>query len=508
MKKPRILVFVVAYNAEKTIGDVLTRIPAELKAFDTEILVIDDSSQDRTAEEGRRAAEALRFPLTVLFNPVNQGYGGNQKLGFHYAIEHGFDVVALVHGDGQYAPERLPELLAPLLAGEADAVFGSRMLVEGAAKRGGMPFYKRLGNKILTTYQNALLGAQLSEFHSGYRLYSVAALAQVPFHLNTNDFHFDTEIIIQLLFAGLRIKELPIPTYYGDEICHVNGLRYAGDVFKTTFLARAQSMGIFYQRHFDVRQESPYEPKLDFPSPHTLTLERVAPGDHVLDLGCAGGYVSKAMADKGCEVTGVDAVPLEDPQALGLTRYVQHDLNAPELPVNVGDYDRVVLLDVIEHLDRPEAFVDALRRSAERSPDTVFLVSTGNVGFLIPRLMLLLGSMNYGKRGILDLTHSRLFTFSSLRRLFEQGGFQIEEERGVAAPFPFALGGVENPLSLALLRLNERLIDLAPGLFSYQMFFQIRARPSLPLLLESARRITAEAPAVGSPSEVARARGG
>ena len=147
--KPRVLIFIVAYNAERTIQDVLRRIPASLSAYGTEILIIDDSSRDGTFERARELGreKSLPFPLTVLFNPVNQGYGGNQKLGFHYAIRNGFDAVALVHGDGQYAPERLPDLLTPLLNGEADAVMGSRMIGRFDALRGGMPAYKYLGNK-------------------------------------------------------------------------------------------------------------------------------------------------------------------------------------------------------------------------------------------------------------------------------------------------------------------------------------------------------------------------
>ena len=154
--KPRLLIFIVAYNAEKTIEDVLRRIPASLgEEYHVEILIIDDSSQDQTFEQGNAVRELaeLPFALHVLFNPVNQGYGENQKIGFHYAIEEGFDFVALVHGDGQYAPECLPELLQPLRDQEADAVFGSRMMTRGAARSGGMPLYKFVGNKILTTFK-------------------------------------------------------------------------------------------------------------------------------------------------------------------------------------------------------------------------------------------------------------------------------------------------------------------------------------------------------------------
>jgi glycosyltransferase involved in cell wall biosynthesis len=174
--KPRLLIFIVAYFAERTIEKVVRRIPAELlDTYDVEVLIIDDGSKDTTFAKGvgiGRDAE-IPFKVTVLYNPVNQGYGGNQKIGYHYASENDFDFVALLHGDGQYAPEVLGALTEPLRAGEADAVFGSRMLVRGNALKGGMPLYKFFGNRILTAVQNRLLGTKLSEFHSGYRVYSV-----------------------------------------------------------------------------------------------------------------------------------------------------------------------------------------------------------------------------------------------------------------------------------------------------------------------------------------------
>ena len=279
-KKPRVLVFVVAYNAERTIEGVLARIPPRLaEEYDVEILAIDDASHDRTFEIGHqvKTAGSLTLPLTVLFNPINQGYGGNQKIGYHYAIKNDFDFVALVHGDGQYAPEALPELLKPLSQGVADAVFGSRMLSRGAALKGGMPLYKFVGNKILTWCQNRLLRTHFSEFHSGYRVYSVAALKRVPFDRNTNDFHFDTEIIIQLLIAGMRVRELPIPTYYGDEICHVNGIQYAWNVVKATLKSRIHELDIFYDSKFDCgpgrEANAHYELKIGYDSPHTAVLD-------------------------------------------------------------------------------------------------------------------------------------------------------------------------------------------------------------------------------------------
>ena len=144
--KKKILIFIVSYNAERTIGSVLSRIPKELT--ETEILIIDDASQDKTLERSQELLSELN--LRIFKNPKNLGYGGNQKLGYKYAIENDFDIVALIHGDGQYAPEELPSLLKPLIEESADAVFGSRMLKKRAALKGGMPTYKYYGNKILS----------------------------------------------------------------------------------------------------------------------------------------------------------------------------------------------------------------------------------------------------------------------------------------------------------------------------------------------------------------------
>src|SRR3954468_13640023 len=156
----RILIFIVAYNAEGTIDSVLKRIPEELRTRDVEVLIIDDSSKDQTFHAGLKHENPIGdFRITILRNPENQGYGGNQKLGYRYAIDHGFDVVALIHGDGQYAPEKLPVLLEPFIKEEADAVFGSRMIHKNDALKGGMPLYKWVGNQVLTNFQNALLGS-------------------------------------------------------------------------------------------------------------------------------------------------------------------------------------------------------------------------------------------------------------------------------------------------------------------------------------------------------------
>ena len=236
MSKPRIGIFIIAYNAVQHLNKTIARIPPEIYEAVEEIFVIDDCSQDNSyyAALGYKAEFDIK-KLTVHRNKKNQGYGGNQKVGYQYAIDRGFDIVALVHGDGQYAPEALPALLEPLIKGEAEMVFGSRMATSTSALKGGMPIYKFLGNRILTYCQNHMSGLQLSEYHSGYRLYSVDALKRIPFESFTNNWHFDTQIILAMAERNFRIAESPIPTYYGNEICHVNGVPYAFHCLMTTY---------------------------------------------------------------------------------------------------------------------------------------------------------------------------------------------------------------------------------------------------------------------------------
>lgn len=231
----KIGILVVAYEAETTLESVLNRIPQTFRASIHTILVCDDASTDDTYQVGIRVKESRPdLPLQVLRRPVNLGYGGNQKAGYRWMIDNGLDVVVLLHGDGQYAPEFLPQMVAPILEGGADVVFGSRMLERGAALRGGMPKYKFVGNKILTFLQNRLAGVRLSEWHSGYRAYSISSLAGVGFELNADYYDFDTQIILQMIASRQRIVEIPIPTFYGDELSRVNGVRYGWRILRHT----------------------------------------------------------------------------------------------------------------------------------------------------------------------------------------------------------------------------------------------------------------------------------
>jgi len=486
--KPKLLIYIVAYNHEKFIINVFKRIPESLaKNYDVEILINDDSSEDKTFEVTQKFLKETSniFKFKILYNPENQGYGGNQKIGYHYAIKNNFDFVALLHGDGQYAPEYLEKLVKNLEENNSDAVFGSRMILKGSARKGGMPLYKYIGNKILTNFQNLLLSTNLSEFHSGYRIYRINALKKIPFYLNSNGYSFDTEIIIQLTLAKLKMTEVAIPTYYGNEISYVNGFHYAYRISIATIHARLQNLGIFYDRKFDCNpnSEAIYFLKGNYVSTHSEILKLIKENSNVLDLGCNDGSVGMMIKNKKkCNVTGVDKKNYS--QCSKLDNFILHNLNNGPPNIDYSKFDYIIMLDVIEHLSDPENFIDKLKILLSKNERVELFASTPNVAFFLLRLSLFFGFFNYGKRGILDRTHTRLFTFSTFSNFFEQSGYKVLMKKGIPVPYTLAIG--LNLFSTLLQSLNIFLIKINKSLFSFQMLFHIKARISLESLLDKA----------------------
>jgi glycosyltransferase involved in cell wall biosynthesis len=206
-RTPKIIVVMPAYNAAKTLKITYDAIPHQ--TID-QIILVDDGSTDKTLEIARD------LHLTVFVHTRNFGYGANQKTCYTEALKEGADIVVMLHPDYQYDPTLLPEIIAPIKAGNADIVLGSRFL-SGSTMQQGMPWWKFLGNKFLTALENGTLGLNLSEYHTGYRAYNRRALEEIPFSLNSDKFVFDQEILVQAKHLDFTIQEVPVPTKYFPE---------------------------------------------------------------------------------------------------------------------------------------------------------------------------------------------------------------------------------------------------------------------------------------------------
>ena len=469
--QPRVGVVVVAFNAALTLASTLDRIPDEFKATLDEVIVLDDASNDDTFAIAKAwARRQIGVDSVVLRHQKNLGYGGNQKAAYALASQRGLDIVVLLHGDGQYDPAYLPHLVEPIAQGRADAVFGSRMMVKGAARAGGMPVYKRVGNKVLTRVENAALGTGLSEFHSGYRAYRVSTLDTLPIEHNSDAFDFDTQIIVQLVDRGHKILEVPIPTYYGDEICYVNGMRYAADVVKDVAQYRLSKVG------FGTTPWVPTQPGYEFKegdgSSHAAVITMLDGREplRILDLGCSGGLLAERLRARGHHVVGVDVEEVpgvrENTDSFHLA-----DLSRGLPPEVQGPFDVVIVADVFEHLPRPEQLAREIQ--ALLVPGGSLLVSVPNVGHWYPRIRFGSGAFGYDRRGPLDDTHLRFFSRRGLRTFAVRSGYDLVEERHSGLPLGVVTPGRGRVVN-ALRRADAALVRARPQLFAYQFVVELR----------------------------------
>ncbi|HTU83200.1 MAG TPA: bifunctional glycosyltransferase/class I SAM-dependent methyltransferase [Candidatus Acidoferrales bacterium] len=475
----RVGILVVAYNAVGTLVSVLNRIPKRVWQNIEEVAVFDDASGDSTYElaVGYKTL-ADQYKLQIVRNRANLGYGGNQKAGYRYFMDKGFDAVVLLHGDGQYAPEILHHLYGKIVAGEADAVLGSRMTSRyGTPLGGGMPLYKYVGNRILSEFENRALGMQLSEFHSGYRAYSLRALRNVALDKMTDDFHFDTEIIVKLHHQGFRIAEVPIPTYYGDEICYVNGMKYAYDVVRAVrrYRSTVRSARCYpeFEEYF-VR----YPVKEAKYSSHSIVQRLVGSNQDVLDLGCGEGYFAESLRRDGNRVSGIDVIPVPRRRE-AFAAYCCANLNHGVLPaaktLSTGRYDAVLAMDVLQRLPHPENVLrDAATLLKENGRVVIALANVANVTV---RAALAFGRFDYTQRGILDRNHLRFYTRKTARDLLERCGYEICSERASVMPLEMVLDvAPRHPAMRALHTVLGWCTNLLPGLLGYQWILVARPK--------------------------------
>jgi len=217
----RTLIVIPCYNARSTLEDVIKRTPKEFRAG---LLVVDDGSTDDTINV------LEKNDIKFIRHQRNLGYGAAQKTGFRFAVRNGYDLVVILHADGQYPPEKIQSLISPIIKEEADIVSGSRMLKE--SNRREMPILRNVGNRFLSLLENLALGTSLNCYHCGFRAYSKKFLESVNFTLNSNGFEFDSEILFQAVSKGFRIKQIPIDAHYGKEISYLKPLTYGLSILR------------------------------------------------------------------------------------------------------------------------------------------------------------------------------------------------------------------------------------------------------------------------------------
>ncbi len=244
----KVIVVMPAYNAAKTLEQTYAEVAAQ--DYVDLVIVVDDGSQDETV------AIARNLPRTrVHVHPRNQGYGANQKTCYSLALREGGDIIIMVHPDYQYTPLLIPAMVSMIGNGLYQCVLGSRIL-GGYALRGGMPVWKYAANRFLTLVENILMGAKLSEYHTGYRAFSRALLEQVPFRLNSDDFVFDNQMLAQILWLGYAVAEVSCPTKYFPEASSINlrrSVTYGLGCLLTAATFRLANMGIIRPRLFPPR---------------------------------------------------------------------------------------------------------------------------------------------------------------------------------------------------------------------------------------------------------------
>lgn len=226
-REHKVIAVMPAYNAERTLAPTLADIP--VGSID-EVILVDDGSSDRTVQVAREMG------LTVEVHEQNQGYGGNQKTCYRMALEHGADIVVMIHPDYQYDSRVIPHAVGIIELGICDVVLGSRIRSRAEAFKGGMPTWKYLANRFLTTFENVALGQNLGDFHSGFRVYRREVLETIPFEQNSNDFVFDTQFLAQVVRFGFRLGDIPVPVRYFDEASSINFRRSMKYGFSTLWV--------------------------------------------------------------------------------------------------------------------------------------------------------------------------------------------------------------------------------------------------------------------------------
>ena len=379
--------------------------------------------------------------------------GKTHKIIFEYSKAKNYDFVVVANLiQYNYLKNNANELFAPLNA-------------ETAYLTGGDSVASQFG--IINYVQKKVFKKQLNLFPK-ICIYNTKYLSKIPYLYNSDDASFINEIAIQIVLSDFRFMEI------NSDIKTKVAFDEKWQTLKVFFSAYVHSLGIFYQNKFDIIQDNlQYSLKLGYASSHTYAINAVPPDSRVIDIGAGPFGVGHELKNKNCKVVTVDQFDI--PEKYKLDNHVVTNLDS-DFSISIQEFDCILFLDIIEHLVNPEGFMMKLSEQFSYKNQKI-IFTTGNVSFLPVRMMLLLGYFNYGKSGILDKTHTRLFTFSTFKKLITDTRLTVINVKGIPAPFPKALGN--NFVSKSLLAINMFFIKISKGLFSYQIYIEAETNPSV-----------------------------
>ena len=478
-KLKSILICIVTFNAEHHINDLINRIPKNIwfsKKY--HLLLCDDASNDDTVRVVQEQLKSFTPHYTIIKLHENQGYGGVQKVCYRFAIENKYERVILLPGNGHYAPEILEGFDVNFEQYDADVVIASRgknKLLSSSGK-GRLFNFKYFINVILNFFQDIFSMLDVTDINSGYRAYTIGFLNKIPFELNSDGIHFDTEILMQAFHLSASIKEFVVPSEFINERCQVYGFENAWNSLLTVIKYRMQRIGLTVSLKYPFSASSIYKDKCDDEnSTHfkALTILQKLSGvtpKRLLDIGCGPGHIEQHLGFLAFDTTGIDK---ESCGAQHFDNFIVMDFDNEHLSIDITEFDHVLLLDIIEHIKKPESFLLNLRDNMKKPFRPTVMVSTANIGFLLMRLNLLFGRFSYADRGILDITHSRFFTLKTFRELLTETGYAIHSIEGIGVPFK-TLGGswffaLLGPISAFFARLY-------PSLFAFQFFAIVKPK--------------------------------
>ena len=488
MTTGRILIFIVPSAPVQDLTNIISRVAEALKECSSfQILCFRNTPENSVLQEITACRAGKKsIPITILPEDNSLTTQQRQKIAYRFAIDHDLDFAV------QYCPEQdcsyqaLTDCLALWEKERPDVVLLSSK--EEPVKDRCQPrlLVDTLCQGLLSRLQCLAAGQDFTRCHDSLRGYSIDFLRQSSFELNSDNPAFDLELLFQAKALGAKILELPLQSEGFSSALPSARWR----LYRARIIASAQFLlsryGMFSSLKYRGLRPTVYLDKVGFIySSHRLALDFVRKyrPKRLLDIGCGQGAVAQACTDLDIEVHGIDLI---EPALGSVKHYWNLNLETDKLPFDCLDYDLILILDLIEHLSHPEEFLLNLKNSSSVSDQSLprVIFSTPNVAFLPVRISLLLGRFNYAERGILDLTHKRLFTRSSLLKMLNECGYLVEQIHSIGAPFEiFSSGRIARLLSFV----STALARFWPSVFAFQFLLVCRPRPGVRTLLADAK---------------------